>query len=312
MGSRRSTGRRRTLRSPSPMPSSPRPSKSTPLPASTLPSSPLPSPSPHSPSSTNHMQSKGRTQPKEQSPEQEVVQTSNHKQLPASKEVKQVKVEPTKEGADNPPCESMETEQGQKVKGTSSTSKLATVNANSNDIRNAVKNSIHRRKRERTPSPTPSVPGPKRRPNSPTSQSVVPPVIDATGQSSNPRTAQPTVKPLSGGNNSLKVPGPVRLVKPEMSSASKVLNEEILKQQGQENARLKMLIFKEVKKQGKSEQYYMYMYIISVHFTVVTFVVWDGKLQPYICIVHHIMSRQQLYTCTLMAHMSHVHVCCRL
>jgi hypothetical protein len=37
-----------------------------------------------------------------------------------------------------------------------------------------------------------------------------------------------------------------------MSSASKVLTEEIQKQQGQENARLRILIFKEVKKQGKN------------------------------------------------------------
>ena len=179
--------------------------------------------------------------------------THNHKQLPVSKEVKQVKVEPSKEGADNQSSETMETEQVQKVKGASGNTKPATVNVNSNDVRNAVKNSLHRRKRERTPSPTPSMPGPKRRPNSPTSQPVVPTASDATGQLSNPRTAQPVGKPPSGGNNLLKLPGAVRLVKPEMSSASKVLNEEILKQQGQENARLKMLIYKEVKKQGKSK-----------------------------------------------------------
>ena len=75
-------------------------------------------------------------------------------------------------------------------------------------------------------------------------------------QSSNQKAPlQPASKPpLSGSNSSmLKLPTAGRLVKPEMSSASKVLTEEIQKQQGQENARLRTLILKEVKKQGKSE-----------------------------------------------------------
>ena len=63
------------------------------------------------------------------------------------------------------------------------------------------------------------------------------------------------VKLVSGDS---KTPSPVpglvsgRLSKPELSSASKVLNEEIQKQQAQENDRLKDLIIKEVRKLGKS------------------------------------------------------------
>lgn len=37
------------------------------------------------------------------------------------------------------------------------------------------------------------------------------------------------------------------------SSASRVLTEEILRQEGQDNGKLKVLIVKEVRKQGKSE-----------------------------------------------------------
>ena len=61
---------------------------------------------------------------------------------------------------------------------------------------------------------------------------------------------------VASGNS--KTPSPVpglvsgRLNKPELSSASKVLNEEIQKQQAQENDRLKDLIIKEVRKLGKS------------------------------------------------------------
>lgn len=261
LGSRRSTGRKRNLRSPSPAPS-PRSPKS-PLPAPSLLSSPLPSPSPLPSHSSNHVSSKNRT-PKEQSPEEEVMQTNEHKQLPASKEVKSIKVEPSKEGV-NQTSDSIETDQGRKVKPnphppTTTTSKTAASSNTSatNDIRNLSKNNFHRlsRKRERTPSPTPSVPGPKRRANSPTSQTVNTPTSDVQPPP-NPKPSHPTSRPLSGTNNSLKLPGAVRLVKPEMSSASKVLNEEIQKQQGQENARLKQLIFKEVKKQGKSEHVYI-------------------------------------------------------
>ena len=68
------------------------------------------------------------------------------------------------------------------------------------------------------------------------------------------------VKLVSGDS---KTPSPVpglvsgRLSKPELSSASKVLNEEIQKQQAQENDRLKDLIIKEVRKLGKSTFTYM-------------------------------------------------------
>lgn len=66
-----------------------------------------------------------------------------------------------------------------------------------------------------------------------------------------------------GGTNHVKAssPSPVsgsggggsRLSMVEISSASRVLSEEILKQQGQENAKLKFLIVKEVRKQGKNK-----------------------------------------------------------
>ena len=180
--------------------------------------------------------------------------SNDQKPLPVSKEVKSVKVESSKEGDINQTSDSMETEQSRKVKPTTNTTNSV---SSTNDLRNSGKNNINKlhrlsRKRERTPSPTPSVPGPKRRANSPTSQTANSTMSDRQ-QPSNPKSGHPTLKPLSGTNNSLKLPGVVRLVKPEMSSASKVLNEEIQKQQGQENARLRTLIFKEVKKQGKSK-----------------------------------------------------------
>jgi len=60
-------------------------------------------------------------------------------------------------------------------------------------------------------------------------------------------------------NHNIKAPSPVpglvasRLGKLEISSASKVLNEEIQKQQEMENAKWKTLIVKEVRKPEKSE-----------------------------------------------------------
>jgi hypothetical protein len=199
---------------------------------------------------------------KEVSLDEEVMQANEHRQLPVLKEVKSVKAESSKEGVNNnQTSNAMETEQGRKVKVTSTNAKATptittktTTNSTSStsDLRNSAMNNVdklHHRKRERTPSPTPSVPSAKRRANSPTAQSVNCAASEATGQPSNPKA---TLKPLGGTNNSLKLAGAARLVKPEMSSASKVLNEEIQRQQGQENARLKTLIFKEVKKQGKS------------------------------------------------------------
>lgn len=117
--------------------------------------------------------------------------------------------------------------------------------------KNSTKSPLDRlqqtRKRERTPSPTPGGGGggaglpPAKRP-------ALVPAADSTS----------TLKP--GGhsqNHTLKPPSPLpgaRLGKPpELSSASKVLGEEIQRQQGQENARLRALIIKEVRKPGKSE-----------------------------------------------------------
>ena len=240
LGSRRSTGRKRSLRSPSPVPS-PRSPRSPSLPASSLPSSPLPH-NTASPSLTNH-QHKDRSLAEEE--------TNNNKSLPVAKEMKQQKPEPSIEWGSHSTTDSMETEQGRKVKLSSAKS----LGNSTTDHQNATLNNVHQRKRERTPSPTPVAPGAKRRAKSPTPSHLVNSTTnDTTGQPSVPKPAHPSAKLAVGGaNSSLKLPGAVRLVKPEMSSASKVLTEEIQKQQGQENARLRTLIFKEVKKQGKSE-----------------------------------------------------------
>ena len=208
------------------------------------------------------------------------MQTNEQKYIPAGKEVKNGgKVESSKEGVSNQANDFTETEQSRKVKMASNSAKTTPTNTaksaqpgglsgSANELKNTTKNNfdkLHRlqRKRERTPSPTPSVPGAKRRANSPSAQTTAAvPVANSTANSdgqpqpllSNPRIGHPALKPLGGANNSTtKLPGVVRLVKPEISSASKVLNEEIQKQQGQENARLKTLIFKEVRKPGKSQ-----------------------------------------------------------
>ena len=177
------------------------------------------------------------------------------KNLPVSKELKPPKVDPGKEGVNIQNSDSMEMEQGRKVKPMV-TSGVRPLANSTGDLQTPVNNSIHHRKRERTPSPTPSLPGSKRRAKSPSYLLTNSTTNDTTGQPSNPKIAQPPNRLLMGANSSLKLPGAVRLVKPEMSSASKVLTEEIQKQQGQENARLRTLIFKEVKKLGKSEIHY--------------------------------------------------------
>ena len=129
-------------------------------------------------------------------------------------------------------------------------------------------NSVHSsplpsRKRERTPSPTPmtSAPLPKRQ---------------ALGELLPPPLSSTALIPRGGGggggggvsgggggtvqNHSTKAPSPVqglsvsRLGKPEFSSASKVLTEEIQKQRESDNAKLKTLIIKEIRKPGKSKQ----------------------------------------------------------
>ena len=122
------------------------------------------------------------------------------------------------------------------------------------------------RKRERTPSPTLSagLPNSKR-----------PAVSSSTSSSSSssssgnlleaPSLSSSTKGPVAGMKNNTKAPSNARVT----SSASKVLTEEIQKQQGQENARLKLLIFKEIRKPGKSEH-------TAGHSTVL----YDGSLIP--------------------------------
>ena len=110
------------------------------------------------------------------------------------------------------------------------------------------------RKRERTPSPTlnAGLPNSKRAAILNSSSSVS--GAAAPGVSSSTEGLSKGVVSGSGGlgKNNSKTPSPLpnsRIA----SSASKVLTEEIQKQQGQENARLKLLIFKEIRKPGKSE-----------------------------------------------------------
>lgn len=126
------------------------------------------------------------------------------------------------------------------------------------DQRNSAKTPLEKvqqvtKKRERTPSPTPVTP-PAKRPALGSSNEAPPP-SSKTGNSVNSQF----LKPNAGQNHSLKkAPSPVqglvtsRLVKPELSSASKVLGEEIQRQQGQENARLRVHIIKEVRRPGKN------------------------------------------------------------
>ena len=105
------------------------------------------------------------------------------------------------------------------------------------------------RKRDRTPSPT-SLPNPKRS-------------LSVPGDSTPPSRATSTLQILrgvscgGGDNHVVKAPpspasggGVGGVVK---MCASAVLTEEINRQQGQENAKLKLLIVKEVRKQGKSK-----------------------------------------------------------
>lgn len=102
------------------------------------------------------------------------------------------------------------------------------------------------RKRERTPSPTP-YPNPKRS------------SLASDGQPSSKMTSTLQIlRGVSGGGNHIKSPSPIlggggAVSQVGNSSASRVLTEELHKQQGQENAKLKVLIAKEVRKHGKSE-----------------------------------------------------------
>ena len=102
------------------------------------------------------------------------------------------------------------------------------------------------RKRERTPSPTYTAPPPNsKRPAFSNS-------VASTNSSLGTTTGVPkfTSSSLpSGTKQGSKVSGSGL----KSSSASKVLTEEIQKQQGQENSKLKVLIVKEVRKPGKSE-----------------------------------------------------------
>ena len=74
----------------------------------------------------------------------------------------------------------------------------------------------------------------------------------STEQAPPPSSKKP--KTIQGAPPSASLHGPLRLgLKTEGSSASKVLTEEFQKQQGQENAKVKASILKEIRKPGKSE-----------------------------------------------------------
>ena len=74
----------------------------------------------------------------------------------------------------------------------------------------------------------------------------------STDQAPPPSSKKP--KTIQGAPPSASLHGPLRLgLKTEGSSASKVLTEEFQKQQGQENAKVKASILKEIRKPGKSE-----------------------------------------------------------
>ena len=140
LGSRRSSGRRRNPRSPSPVPSPRSPS---------LPSSPIPSPTPSLTNHNKHSVHKNWSLPEEE--------PNGSRKLP-TKDAKTPKVEPGKEGVNHPNAESMEAEQGRKVKPMVASSTKSLTNS-STDQQSSVNNSFPHRKRERTPSPTPSLPG---------------------------------------------------------------------------------------------------------------------------------------------------------
>ena len=116
----------------------------------------------------------------------------------------------------------------------------------------SVQSSLNK-KRERSPSPTahfnskrPYVlgEGASSRLNAASSQ-----VLISRGSAQGKAPSPVPSGGLTGsGGRSGKMEGPVA-----MSSASRVLTEEILRQEGQENGKLKVLIIKEVRKQGKSE-----------------------------------------------------------
>ncbi|CAI8003433.1 Integrator complex subunit 6-B [Geodia barretti] len=96
LGSRRSSGRRRNPRSPSPVPSPRSPS---------LPSSPIPSPTPSLTNHNKHSVHKNWSLPEEE--------PNGSRKLP-TKDAKTPKVEPGKEGVNHPNAESMESGAGSK------------------------------------------------------------------------------------------------------------------------------------------------------------------------------------------------------
>ena len=106
------------------------------------------------------------------------------------------------------------------------------------------------RKRERTPSPTP-YPNPKRNPvsndglPSPKVTSTLQILKGVSGGGGNNHVKAPSPAPSSGGGSRVGGGGKV--------DASRVLSEEMHKQQGQDNAKLKSLIVREVRRQGKSK-----------------------------------------------------------
>ena len=107
------------------------------------------------------------------------------------------------------------------------------------------------RKRERTPSPTYTAPLPNsKRPAFSNSVSVTNSSLGTTG------TPKFTSSSLPSGT---KQGSKVSVSGLKSSLASKVLTEEIQKQQGQENSKLKVLIVKEVRKPGKSESKFAFV-----------------------------------------------------
>lgn len=255
--------RRRLSRSPSPAP--PR-SSNSPAPNNSTPPSSSPSPPPPPPSSTppfsnlgtdrtnplvtverKQLDSNGSSRSLDAFTAQKLPPTDSKGQLNEVRVDVKLENETNKRGSLHEPSDSA-----------SDTLKLPTPPVQTEPVRPSSKSPVEKvqqvsRKRERTPSPTPiGVPAPKR------------PALGSSNDldSTLPLAKAKTALSLKGSQNhtASKETSPgagltaSRLPKLELSSASKVLTEEIQRQQGQENARLRALIIKEVRKPGKSEQ----------------------------------------------------------
>ena len=130
------------------------------------------------------------------------------------------------------------------------TSQLPSSNEAKNSKPLVEKNAQISRKRERSPSPPQTPAG-----TPPPAKKVAVNSSTENVHKAGTNNSMPISKVVSSDS---KTPSPVpglvsgRLSKPELSSASKLLNEEIQKQQALDNDRLKDLIIKEVRKPGKS------------------------------------------------------------